>query len=611
MKNAEKLIAFFLVCLMTASSSAALLRADAPEAAQGTAQGATQAAPAAENAAAGASPSASAGKEILEQRREDLAFLYGTLKKYHPDIFANTPEETFQAKLREIEGKLGQLSDFDFVLELQSLAALIGDSHTSTQIGAAAESLHFFPLAISWFDGHWVISNIEKTQAAALGKTVTAVNGRPVEEFRKEYGRLLSADNDVKLRRQFQQVFYVEEIMAWLGLTETGEDLTLSLEDEQARESRLTLTAVPAQALKEMAIASLADERKAKALTDYDKTCYYKSLPLDNATYYIQYNLCLEAEDLPMETFAAQVEKALAEGNYRQVILDLRYNGGGSDGVLRPILTLLTHRHKELKLFCLIDEATFSSATINSIMIAEAGGILAGSPASGSVDHFGAIGSFTLPNSGLRVSLSSKFIDLGSYFESARPYGVESLRPDVEINLTLADYLAGVDTAVSYIQKQGLQLTAPGLPKEAVLTRGRFIGMLGQLTEELNGSPLTDDEPAFIDGWDFAWYYPYLNWAAHQGLTGGVGGGMFAPARAITRQEMAAILARYLEVQNYVLPALPALAPADGDRISVWAKAGVNRVLELGLMKTDAAGSFNPEDTCTIAEAEAVIAALT
>ena len=57
----------------------------------------------------------------------------------------------------------------------------------------------------------------------------------------------------------------------------------------------------------------------------------------------ITFNLtkCMEDPKQPMDGFAAQVEAELEAGDYRQVLLDLRNNGGGSDGVLVPILMLV------------------------------------------------------------------------------------------------------------------------------------------------------------------------------------------------------------------------------------------------------------------------------
>lgn len=74
------------------------------------------------------------------------------------------------------------------------------------------------------------------------------------------------------------------------------------------------------------------------APTDYQKGTYYFSLPLDSRTYYIQYNQCKEDPELPMETFTAQVMADLEQGSYSVLLLDLRNNGGGSDGVIIPLL---------------------------------------------------------------------------------------------------------------------------------------------------------------------------------------------------------------------------------------------------------------------------------
>ena len=68
---------------------------------------------------------------------------------------------------------------------------------------------------------------------------------------------------------------------------------------------------------------------------------FYWGTALDSDTYYIQYNTCQEDPELPMETFAAQTETALDAGDYSRILVDLRNNGGGSDGVIWPLLAVL------------------------------------------------------------------------------------------------------------------------------------------------------------------------------------------------------------------------------------------------------------------------------
>ena len=48
-----------------------------------------------------------------------------------------------------------------------------------------------------------------------------------------------------------------------------------------------------------------------------------------------------------------------------------------------------------------------------------------------------------LPNSGIRVSCSSKYIDLGTLLEAGLGAQVEPLVPTVRVEQTLDDYLAG------------------------------------------------------------------------------------------------------------------------------------------------------------------------
>ena len=92
-----------------------------------------------------------------------------------------------------------------------------------------------------------------------------------------------------------------------------------------------------------------------------------------------------------MQTFVNQIDEVLTDESYDRVVLDLRYNGGGSDGVLIPLIHLLEERYKQdgIQLYTLVGSNTFSSALINAVMLKEVGYIIVGEPTGGSVDHFG------------------------------------------------------------------------------------------------------------------------------------------------------------------------------------------------------------------------------
>lgn len=146
----------------------------------------------------------------------------------------------------EIESRLTTESDVDFLFDLQSLTALAGDSHTSIQVaGSVVEQLSAYPMVLSWRDGRWYLTTAPAEQKALLGMEVTALNGRDMDQVVEAFGEVLSADNPVKLRRQYRQVCNVEDYYVYLGLAKPGEPLKLTLEDGETR----SITAVPYHSL--------------------------------------------------------------------------------------------------------------------------------------------------------------------------------------------------------------------------------------------------------------------------------------------------------------------------------------------------------------------------
>lgn len=145
-----------------------------------------------------------------------------------------------------------------------------------------------------------------------------------------------------------------------------------------------------------------------------------------------------------------------------------------------------------MKVYGLVGEATYSSAIINAVELVDAAACWRAVPPAGSVNHFGSTGSFTLPNSGIRVSCSSKYIDLGTLLEAGwgpsgapGPHGPGGADPG---------RLSGRrDTLVDWLLANGADYTAPEQP-DAPLTRGRLAWMLWQAA----GAPEAEPPPSPI-----------------------------------------------------------------------------------------------------------------
>jgi 2',3'-cyclic-nucleotide 2'-phosphodiesterase len=113
---------------------------------------------------------------------------------------------------------------------------------------------------------------------------------------------------------------------------------------------------------------------------------------------------------------------------------------------------------------------------------------------------------------------------------------------------------------------------------------------------------------AFKDIPATGWYADSIAAANENGLVSGVAPGLYAPNDKITREQMAVMASGALK-----LKAGQAITVAEGEKfaddsgISAWAKAGVNIVVDRGVMKGRDAGKFVPKASATRAEAAKVI----
>lgn len=531
---------------------------------------------------------AEAEKSQAEKRREDLEFLYQTvLVEHHPDVFANTPEAEFLALKKDIESRLETESDIEFLLDLMRLTALAGDSHTSINgVGALAEQMRYYPFSLVLRENRWYLTTVPAAEKSSLGRQVAAINGRPVEEVIEAFAPLFSADNPVILARRFRQYCQLADMYAYLGLAEAGEPLTLTLSGGK----KLSLDPVSSASLQKAELASLADRITRKPATAQAESNYF-ARPLNRSTFYIQYNACQEAEDMPMEAFAAVVSGILDEGDFQRVLLDLRNNGGGSDGVVWPLLEVLRSEMADgCELVGLIGPATFSSALINAVEIQEMGGVLVGESTGGSVSHFGSVRGFLLPNSGIRGQLSSKYIDLNTLLDAGAGRGVVALEPDMPVPQTMADTLAGKDTAVEWLLSHPERLSQreyPGAP----LTRGRFVGQL----YEAAGSPgVTLDGLPFADNLGIEWYIPAMAWARETGISRGGADGSFFAARQLTWQEAAVFLVRAAEAQGLKADPSRRSGPLPAPLAGGWAQDAAVKAWDWGLFPDGADFSKSP-----------------
>ena len=132
-----------------------------------------------------------------------------------------------------------------------------------------------------------------------------------------------------------------------------------------------------------------------------------------------------------------------------------------------------------------------------------------------------------------------------------------------------------------------------------------FVTALGRLA---GINPDSYKTGKFTDVKADAYYAPYVNWAAQNGIVEGVTATTFAPDSNINREQMAVIMANYAKKLGYDLPkTLQAVTFADNAQISSWAKNAVRAMQQAGILAGKNGNKFDPKGTATRAEVATIL----
>lgn len=360
----------------------------------------------------------------------EISWLYSFLEDNHPDFFntvgRSQAEEILKGEMKNADE--GQ-SETETFFSLQRIAAIAHDSHTSVNLTAELFSeMKVYPAVFDFFGEDLIVSVVSSDFEDCLGKTVEQINGTGIDEIIELSRSVVPHDNDVYLKLQLKNNYLsFEDFLSQLGIGEGV--MRLSFSDGTA----LTLEPV---AWSDFSSCPMAYLRKAYPQT-LGAGSYYSAYMLEpSGALLINYHACAEMPDYPFHSFVSDVAAVLDEYSINTVVIDLRYNSGGNSEIINPLADELKKR--DLTVYVLIDEGTFSSAVLNAQMLRdELDAVLAGRPSGGSASHFGEVRVQELPDSTFSFSYSTKYFDSGSY---------GPLQPDILIEKSVDDYISGTDT---------------------------------------------------------------------------------------------------------------------------------------------------------------------
>jgi tetratricopeptide (TPR) repeat protein len=257
------------------------------------------------------------------------------------------------------------------------------------------------------------------------------------------------------------------EVMWGVGIAEEPDRLNIVVEDALGGQSSAVLTpsALPEGALQlpnlghdPLRLGAPADwptmwapgEAAPLYLRDPENWYWDRYLP-EAGTQYVQFNVVGDKEDgESVDAFIERVMEAAARNGAEKLVLDIRFNGGGNNFLARPIWHRLVGSdrwNQPGRLFVITGRHTFSAAqNLATILDEHTSAVFVGEPTGGSPNHYGDARAFRLPNSQLRVSVSTLYWQDGMPWDD-RPW----VPPDLAAEQSAEDLRQNRDPALDAI----------------------------------------------------------------------------------------------------------------------------------------------------------------
>jgi len=276
----------------------------------------------------------------LDQAVEDLDYFFRTVEKVHPNHLANLSKQDYkQLKKRsratlELAGeKAGYISKPVLALTVAEAAAALGDGHTFGRLDAdlidpCDDSACMPPFRMGWQAGHVVVSDTREDLRHIKGAQLLRINDRPLEEA---IAPIVAKCSGERWESRVHDFLRDQEVYWALIRPVEGRQMTLTVQQTIGDAQTLTVNLIPLERYrKEVPPAPSRPSLGYYDLYHNDRTCYW------------QYNSCNPSAQ--GRQFIESAFQTIQDHRTQNLILDLRFNGGGSDEAVRAVVDHLTSK---------------------------------------------------------------------------------------------------------------------------------------------------------------------------------------------------------------------------------------------------------------------------
>lgn len=396
-----------------------------------------------------------------EQALADIDTLVNRITYTHPDPFTICPETVFRERIIQVKkGLPDSLTDLEFGRRVIPCVAMLGDGHTVTLLPRPVSEHPLLPLGVrvGWRDSSLTLAD--------SGEEILSINGVPVKEVLENMLRYVSGE-----RMHFRFMCVQLNFNLFLDALYPDSVYRLVLQKTDGTQAEQVVKTLPYGEIK-------SKVQEAKARTGKKKADYAFQVSQDGKSMLFEFNRFYDWEKF--KVFADSMFREIKKQRIKNLVIDIRKNGGGDSRLGDELLQYLLHKpfsqfgkvqarvgrytkdwagkdsiklkgvdslfttilpltslrkeplrlSKKTKVYLLISNNTFSSASAFSWAFQYfKGGTVVGEESGGMNVTFGDIRYYTLPHSRLLCGISWK-----RFYQYGADEGcIHGTLPDVEI----------------------------------------------------------------------------------------------------------------------------------------------------------------------------------
>lgn len=370
---------------------------------------------------------------------------YYTDEMYRPEI-----REAFLAVFNETVPQLASMTKAEFLLSAQKMLATLSDAHAYLDFPYGER----FPCSVICDDGGFYVVGISHGRTKELlFSHLRSINGVAIESVIDALRPFIPYENEYCLLDQlatpgYKEALFSAELLKLAGVLQEKDKAEFVFETQDG-----TLHAV------ELETVSYYDTSHlwASGVYPYDSPMFknegkdYWYEMLEGVPYLRIDSFHIDESDLGNQTLLEVGNALFAEvrdmGGVSELIVDLRGNGGGSQQLGYHQVVSVLDRMKLETIYVLIDAGSFSQSVIFATYMKQdlENVVLVGTPAGQSPNFFGALDSYTMPNT------ETEFVLPTEWWKGWEDYAYDALMPDIVIEQTLQDYRENCDAVLSYV----------------------------------------------------------------------------------------------------------------------------------------------------------------